>query len=128
MNEYLDAVRVSSGALKAEEQSANALPVLTQPAGVPSTFEEHARLMFDLQLLAYQCDLTRVTTFMIGRELSGRSYPQIGIPEAHHPLSHHEGNPAKIAVMAKLNTYHVSQLAYFAEKLKTTPDGDGWIT
>ena len=62
---------------------------------------------------------------MIGRELSGRSYPQIGIPEAHHPLSHHEGNPAKIAVMAKLNTHHVSQFAYFVDKLKSTPDGDG---
>jgi hypothetical protein len=126
MNEYLDAVRdVERRIQKAEEQSANALPVLNQPAGVPSTFEEHARLMFDLQLLAYQCDLTRVTTFMIGRELSGRSYPQIGIPEAHHPLSHHEGNPEKIAVMAKLNTYHVAQFANYVEKLKSTPDGDG---
>jgi hypothetical protein len=126
MNEYLDAVRdVERRIQKAEEQSANALPVLNQPAGVPSTFEEHARLMFDLQLLAYQCDLTRVTTFMIGRELSGRSYPQIGIPEAHHPLSHHEGNPEKIAMMAKLNTYHVAQFANYVEKLKSTPDGDG---
>ena len=126
MNEYLDAVRdVERRIQKAEEQSANALPVLNQPAGVPSTFEEHARLMFDLQLLAYQCDLTRVTTFMIGRELSGRSYPQIGIPEAHHPLSHHEGNPEKIALMAKLNTYHVAQFANYVEKLKSTPDGDG---
>ncbi len=126
MNEYLDAVRdVERRIQKAEEQSANALPVLNQPAGVPPTFDEHARLMFDLQLLAYQCDLTRVTTFMIGRELSGRSYPQIGIPEAHHPLSHHEGNPEKIAVMAKLNTYHVAQFANYVEKLKSTPDGDG---
>jgi hypothetical protein len=76
-------------------------------------------------VLAYQCDLTRVITFMIGRELSGRSYPQIGIPDAHHPLSHHEGDPAKIAIMAKLNAYHVSQFAYFIEKLRATPDGDG---
>jgi hypothetical protein len=126
INEYLDAVRdVERRIQKAEEQSGNELPVLDQPAGVPATFEEHAKLMFDLQVLAYQCDLTRVTTFMIGRELSGRSYPQIGIPEAHHPLSHHEGNPAKIEVMAKLNTYHVSQFAYFVDKLKSTPDGDG---
>jgi hypothetical protein len=96
-----------------------------EPAGVPNQFEDHAKLMFDLQLLAYQCDLTRVITFMIGRELSGRSYPQIGIPDAHHPLSHHEGDPAKIAVMARLNAYHVSQFAYYIEKLKATPDGDG---
>jgi len=124
--EYLEAVRdVERRIQKAEEQSSNELPVVAQPAGVPGTFEEHARLMFDLQVLAYQCDLTRVTTFMIGRELSGRSYPEIGIPEAHHPLSHHEGNPAKIAIMAKLNAYHASQFAYFIEKLRSTPDGDG---
>ena len=126
MNEYLEAVRdVERRIQKAEEQSTKEIPVVDQPAGVPGTFEEHARLMFDLLVLAYQCDLTRVGTFMIGRELSGRSYPQIGIPDAHHPLSHHEGNPAKIAVMAKLNRYHVSQFAYFIDKLKSTADGDG---
>ena len=126
LNEYLEAVRdVERRIQKAEEQSAKELPVVNQPAGIPTSFEDHARLMFDLQLLAFQCDLTRVITFMIGRELSGRSYPQIGIPDAHHPLSHHEGNPARIAMMAKLNAYHVAQFAYFIEKLKATPDGDG---
>jgi hypothetical protein len=126
LNEYLEAVRdVERRIQKAEEQSSKELPVVDQPAGVPTQFEDHAKLMFDLQLLAYQCDLTRVITFMIGRELSGRSYPQIGIPDAHHPLSHHEGDPAKIAVMARLNAYHVSQFAYYVEKLKSTPDGDG---
>ena len=128
LNEYLEAVRdVERRIQKAEEQNANELPVVDQPAGVPATFEEHAKLMFDLQVLAFQCDLTRVMTFMIGRELSGRSYPQIGIPDAHHPLSHHEGDPAKIAVMAKLNAYHVSQFSYFVQKLKSTPDGDGTL-
>jgi hypothetical protein len=126
LSEYLEAVRdVERRIQKAEEQSTKELPVVDEPAGVPNQFEDHAKLMFDLQLLAYQCDLTRVITFMIGRELSGRSYPQIGIPDAHHPLSHHEGDPAKIAVMARLNAYHVSQFAYYIEKLKATPDGDG---
>jgi len=126
LSEYLEAVRdVERRIQKAEEQSTKELPVVDEPAGVPTQFEDHAKLMFDLQLLAYQCDLTRVITFMIGRELSGRSYPQIGIPDAHHPLSHHEGDPAKIAVMARLNAYHVSQFAYYLEKLKATPDGDG---
>lgn len=126
LNEYLEAVRdVERRIQKAEEQSTKELPVVDQPAGIPATFEEHAKLMFDLQVLAYQCDLTRVITFMIGRELSGRSYPQIGIPDAHHPLSHHEGDPVKIATMAKLNAYHVSQFAYYIDKLQSTPDGEG---
>ena len=81
--------------------------------------------MFDLQVLAYQCDLTRVITFMVGREFSGRSYPQIGVPDAHHPLSHHQYDPDKIALMAKLNTYHASLLAYYLDKLQSTADGDG---
>jgi hypothetical protein len=81
--------------------------------------------MFDLQVLAYQCDLTRVITFMVGREFSGRSYPEIGISEAHHPLSHHQNDPVRIATIAKLNTYHVSMFAYYLEKLRTTADGDG---
>ena len=81
--------------------------------------------MFDLQVLAYQCDLTRVITFMVGREFSGRSYPQIGVPDAHHPLSHHQYDPDKVALMAKLNTYHASLLAYYLDKLQSTKEGDG---
>jgi hypothetical protein len=110
---------------KAEEQSARQLPRVDQPAGVPATFEDHAKLMFDLQLLAYQSDLTRVITFMIGRELSSRTYPQIGVPEAHHPISHHLNDPAKLASLAKINAHHVSQFAYYLERLRATPDGDG---
>ena len=102
------------------------MPVVEQPEGVPDTFEEHVKLMFDLQLLAYRTDLTRVTTFMMGREYSGRTYPQIGVTEAHHPLSHHQSDPAKIAQLAKVNTYHVSLFASYLKKLRSTADGDGF--
>jgi Protein of unknown function (DUF1552) len=126
LNEYLDGVRdIESRIQKAEEQNATELPVVTQPAGVPVSFEEYAKLMFDLQVLAYQCDLTRVITFMIGREFSGRSYPEIGVPDAHHPLSHHQYDPEKVALMAKLNTYHASLFAYYLGKLDSTKEGGG---
>jgi hypothetical protein len=98
---------------------------VSQPGGIPRTFEEHARLMYDLQTLAFQCDLTRVTTFMMGRELSPRTYPEIGIFEAHHPLSHHQGDPVKIENITKLNAYHMTFFASYLEKLRNTPDGDG---
>jgi hypothetical protein len=124
--EYLESVRdIERRIQRAEEQSSRELPLVSQPAGVPQTTEEHAKLMFDLQLLAYQCDLTRVTTFMVGREFSGRTYPEIGIPEAHHPLSHHQSDREKMATCARLNAYHVDLLAYYLEKLRSTPDGDG---
>jgi hypothetical protein len=99
--------------------------VVAQPAGAPARFEEYAKLMFDLQILAYQSDLTRVITFMIGREFSGRSYPEIGVPDAHHPLSHHQYDPAKMLLMAKLNAYHASLFAYYLEKLRSTKEGNG---
>ena len=98
---------------------------MARPAGVPPTFEEHASLLFDLQLLAYQSDLTRVITFMLGRELTGRTYPELGVLEAHHPLSHHSYNPAKIAGITRINTFHVSLFARYLKKLHATPDGDG---
>ena len=124
--EYLEAVRdVERRIQKAEEQTTRELPVVEQPPGIPSSYEEHAKLMFDLQVLAYQCDLTRVITFMLGRELTGRSYAEIGVPDAHHPLSHHLNDPQKIAKIAKINTYHVALLAYYLEKLRSTRDGDG---
>ena len=126
IQEYLDAVRdLERRIQKAEEQTGTQLMPIDQPAGVPATFEEHAKLMLDLQVLAYQCDLTRVITFMFGREFSGRTYPEIGVPEAHHPLSHHQSDPAKIASLAKVNTYHATLLAYYLEKLNSTADGDG---
>jgi hypothetical protein len=126
LGEYLEAVRdVERRIQRAEEQPTRDLPVVEQPRGVPATFEEHARLMFDLQTLAYQCDLTRVITFMMGREVSGRTYPQIGVPDPHHAISHHQKNPEKMAKVARINTHHVAMFAYFLEKLRTTPDGDG---
>ena len=126
LGEYLEAVRdVERRIRKAEEQSSQELPLVEQPAGVPATFEQHATLMFDLQVLAYQSDLTRVITIMIGRELSSRTYPQLGVSEAHHPISHHLNDPGKLTSLAKINTHHVNQLAYYLEKLRSTPDGDG---
>ena len=86
---------------------------------------DHARLMFDLQVLALQGDVTRVITFQLARETSNRTYPEIGVPDPHHPLTHHGNDPEKIAQMAKINAFHVSLFAYFLEKLKATPEGDG---
>jgi uncharacterized protein DUF1552 len=124
--EFLDAVRdVERRIEKAAEQSARELPVVNQPAGIPPTFEEYAKLMFDLQVLAYQCDLTRVFTLMMGREVSSRTYPEIGVPDPHHPLSHHQGDTEKIAKVAKINVYHATMFGYFLERLRTTADGDG---
>jgi len=124
--EYLDSVRdVERRIQRAEEQSDRELPVVSQPGGIPQRFDEHARLMFELQALAFQSDLTRVTTFMLGREFSARTFPEIGIFEAHHPLSHHQNNPVQIEKITKLNTYHMSLFASYLEKLRSTPDGDG---
>ncbi len=124
--QYLDAVRdVERRIQKAEEQSDREMPVVEQPVGIPDTFEEHCRLMFDLLALAYQTDLTRVSTFMFGKEVSGRSFPEIGVPGGHHSYSHHQNNPENLAMLAKINTHHIRQFAYFLEKLQSTPDGDG---
>jgi Protein of unknown function (DUF1552) len=123
--EYLDAIRdIERRIQRAEEQSTRELPTFDQPAGVPATFEEHARLMFDLQVLAYQSDLTRVITFMMGREFSSRTYPEIGSPGAHHPLSH-ESSPSSQEQLTRINIYHAQQVAYYFDKLRSTPDGDG---
>jgi hypothetical protein len=124
--EYLEAVRdVERRIQKAEEQSGQQLPAVDHPAGIPADYAEHVKLMFDLEVLAYQCDLTRVITFMMGREQSGMTYPQIGVPDSHHPISHHGRDPVKIANCTKINEYHVTLFAYLLEKLRATPDGDG---
>jgi hypothetical protein len=126
LDEYFEAIRdVERRIQNAEQQSARDLPVVGHPEGIPASFEEHAKLMYDLYGLAYQCDLTRVITFMIAHEFSGRTYPEIGVPDAHHPISHHQNDPARLAKIAKINTYHASLFAYFLNKLKSTPDGDG---
>ena len=124
--EYLEAIRdVERRIQKAEEQSDKELPRVDHPAGIPATYDDHVRLMCDLQVLAYQTDLTRVVTFMLGREFSGVTYPQIGVPDAHHPITHHQQEAEKIAKVVKINHYHVTQFAYLLEKLRATPDGDG---
>jgi Protein of unknown function (DUF1552) len=126
LTEYLESIRdVERRIQMAEAQSDQELPVIEHPGGIPATFEEHVKLMFDLEVLAYQSDLTRVITFMMGREFSGVTYPQVGVPDAHHPMSHHQNEPEKIAKVAKINAYHVQLFAYLLDKLRSTPDGDG---
>jgi len=126
LDEYAEAVRdVERRIQKAEEQIDVELPHMEQPQGVPPIFEDHLELMLDLQLLAFQSDLTRVISFMLGKEQSARPYPQIGVPEAHHPLSHHDNIPELIAQMSKINRYHTELFCKYLAKLRATPDGDG---
>ena len=127
VDQYLDSIReVERRIQKAEAETENSeLPDLDRPAGVPAAYSDHAKLMFDLQVLAMQADITRVITFQLARETSTRTYPEAGVPEPHHPLTHHGNNPQKIAKVAKINAFHVSLFAGFLEKLKSTPDGSG---
>ncbi|MFT4587663.1 MAG: hypothetical protein ACI9VS_002998 [Candidatus Binatia bacterium] len=127
LGQYLDAVREVERRIQTAEKDAanNELPDLDRPMGVPAAYADHARLMFDLQLLALQGDVTRVVTFQLARETSNRTYPEIGVPDPHHPLSHHGNDPDKVARMAKINQFHVSLFAEFIEKLKNTKDGNG---
>jgi hypothetical protein len=101
------------------------LPVVEQPVGIPADYAEHARLMMDMLGLAYQTDLTRVSTFMLAKEVSGRSYPEIGVADSHHPVSHHQDEPAKLERLHKINEYHFRQFAYLVDKLSKLPEGDG---
>ncbi len=122
---YLESIRdVERRIQRAVRQNAE-MPLIDRPGGIPETFEQHAKLMFDLQLLAYQGDVTRIVTFMIGREFSGRTYPEIGVPDAHHPISHHQRDPVRMEKCAKINQYHVSLFSQFLDKMQDTPDGDG---
>ncbi len=125
--QYLDTIReVERRIQKAEADVAdNPLPDLDRPKGVPASYREHARLMFDLQLLALQGDVTRVISFQLARETSNRTYPETGVSDPHHPLSHHGNDPAKLLKLAKINQFHLSLFAEFLEKLQATPDGSG---
>ena len=126
MSQYLEAIRDIERRIDvAQKQNSQEVSHVAQPAGVPASFEEHVKLLFDMQVLAYQGDMTRISTFMLGRELSGRSYPEIGVYDAHHPTSHHQYDPVKLERLAKINTLHTKLFAYYLEKLKATPDGDG---
>jgi Protein of unknown function (DUF1552) len=127
VGQYVETVREVERRIQKAEADAQGdqLPDLDRPVGVPASYADHARLMFDLQVLALQGDVTRVISFQLARETSTRTYPEIGVPDPHHPLTHHGNNPEKIARMAKINAFHVSLFAYFLEKLKATPEGDG---
>lgn len=129
LEEYLDTIReVERRVQKSQQQSATApLPELQRPTRVPDAWEDHVKLMIDLQVLALQADLTRIITFQLAREASTRTYPQIGVPEPHHPISHHANDPANLAKLAKINQYHVSLFAYLLEQLQATADGDGTL-
>ena len=128
MEQYLAAVRdVERRLQKAEEQADMELPFVEKPGGIPATYAEHARLMFDLQLLAFQTDLSRISTFMLGREQSSLTYGEVGVSESHHPLSHHAHEPERIATLAKINNFHMKLFAEHVEKLRATPDGDGTL-
>jgi len=128
VGQYLDAVReIERRIQRAEAQAGEStLPEdLQRPVGIPETFDAHAKLMYDLQALAFQADITRVFTFLIGREQTNQAYPEIGVPDPHHSMSHHGHNPEKLEKYAKIGTYHIQLLAYFLAKLRNTPDGDG---
>src|SRR5438477_6179674 len=129
VSQYLDSIREIERRIQlAEKENGNTLPAeLERPIGAPVEWEDHVKLMFDLQVLALQADITRVISFQLAREVSTRTYPQIGVPDAHHPTSHHQNDPEKIAKLAKINAYHVGLFAYFLDKMKSTPDGDGTL-
>ncbi len=129
VSQYLDTVREVERRIQKAEADAAEHPLrdLDRPVGVPAAYADHARLMFDLQVLAMQGDVTRVITFQLARETSNRTYPEIGVPDPHHPLSHHGNDPAKIERMSKINAFHVSLFAEFLGKLKATPEGNGTL-
>ena len=126
LDEYLSAVRDAERRIEmAERQNTRELPLVDQPIGTPSDYAEHAKLMMDLLALAYQTDLTRISTFMLAREVSARAYPEIGVSDSHHPLSHHQDKPANLERLHKVNEYHFRQFAHLVRKLAATPEGDG---
>jgi hypothetical protein len=129
LSEYLDAIRdIERRIQKAEQQNATVrIPVMERPASVPETFEEHSKLMIDLQVMAFQTDMTRVITFMLGRAGSNRPYPAVGVSDGHHSITHHQNDPVKVGNVAKIDGYLVKTFAYYLERLKATPDGDGTL-
>ncbi|PTQ12752.1 hypothetical protein CLG96_00920 [Sphingomonas oleivorans] len=127
LEEYLEATRDIERRIQKAMASSGGTQVanLERPAGIPESFDDHVRMMIDLQVLAMQADITRVSSFMIGRELSNRTYPEIGVPDSHHMLSHHGGNPEKIAKLSRINRHHMEYFAYYLQRMKETKDGEG---
>jgi hypothetical protein len=125
-SQYLDSIRdIERRIQTAEKTAGKELLRVVQPAGIPDTFEDHAKLMFDLQVLAYQSDVTRVITFMLAREASYLTYPGINVSEGHHQVSHHRDDPEMLAKLARINAFHIGLFAYYLDRLRSTPDGDG---
>jgi Protein of unknown function (DUF1552) len=128
LDEYLSSIREIERRIERAEQDMTGLtPTIDKPTGIPVAYADYVNLMFDLQILAFQTDMTRVVTMMMGREGSMRTYPEIGVPDPHHPLTHHRGNPEWIERVTKVNTMHMEQFAGFIAKMKATPDGDGTL-
>jgi hypothetical protein len=127
LTDYMSAVRdVERRIQRAEEEGGRELPLVERPAGgMPDSFEEYVKVMFDLQVLAYQADLTRVATFLMTPELTPTTYPQIGVPDPHHALSHHENRPERLAKLVKVGAYHTTLFSYYLDRLRATPDGEG---
>jgi hypothetical protein len=126
IDQYLEAIRdVERRMQLADKQGDRDMPQIEGPAGAPEVFSEYFKLMTDLLVLAWQTDMTRVITFMMGHEMSGRAYPEVGFGDAHHPCTHHQGDPEKIEKTVKINTFHTKMLAYYFDKLRSTKDGDG---
>jgi hypothetical protein len=128
LDEYLTGVReIERQIQRAETDTREIQPPFEKPAGIPAEFAEYAKLMFDLQAAAFQADVTRLATFMMGREGSLQSYPEIGVPDSHHPLTHHRGQPELVERVTKINEFHVSLFAHFVGKLQATQEGDGTL-
>jgi hypothetical protein len=126
IDQYLDAVRdVERRMQLAEKQGDHDLPQIEGPAGAPEVFSDYFKLMTDLMVLAWQTDMTRVLTFMMGHEMSGRAYPEVGFGDAHHPCTHHQGDLEKQEKTIKINTFHIKMMSYYLDRLRATPDGDG---
>jgi hypothetical protein len=126
LDQYSDAVRgVEQQIRVAEQRPSRELPDMEKPIGIPTLFSDYARLMLDLQVLAFQSDVTRVGTFMVGHEMGGRAYPELGFGDQHHSLTHHQGDTAKIEKVIQINVFHARLYQYFLEKMRSVPDGDG---
>ena len=128
LDQYADAVRSVERRIQvAEQQSSKELPAMEKPIGIPEKFSDYAKLMMDLQVLAFQADVTRVGTFMIGHEMSGRAYPELGFGDPHHSLTHHQGDTSKIEKVVKVNVFHTTLFNHLLERMKSVPDGDGTL-
>ena len=128
IDEYLFAIReIEKRIERAEQDSLELTPTIEKPDGIPIAYADHVKLMYDLQVIAFQADLTRVSTLIYAREASPKTYPEIGVPDGHHPISHHRNDPVNLAKLSKINVFHAELFSHFIAKLAATPDGDGTL-